>query len=159
MANLIELALDRAEKLKGIEQPVKQEAANEALSIVNESLDKLSIDDKEVVNDQVVNESKFILNEHKLIVIGEANYTKKELFVLKTTSRINNREFVPFLNVDLRERFGSSDKFTDKDGLLKLSEKQKRHFAKWSRLNQLADSPKIIKTIDCFSIKQTIVSS
>jgi len=158
LENLIQNALERAEKLKGIETPIKQQKSVnlELLPIINESLDKLSIDDKQP--NQVLNESKFIVNEHKLIVVGEANYTKKELQVLKITSRINNREFVPFLSVDLKERFASSDRFTDKDGLLKLSEKQRRHFAKWCRLDDLVENPTIIKTIDCFSIKQTIVT-
>lgn len=158
LAKLIDYALERAENLKGIERPVKQQSTIEPLPIINESLDRLSINDSQVVNDQVVNESKFVVNEHRLIVIGEPNYTKKELFVIKTTSRINNREFVPFLNVDLKERFGYLSEFTDKDGLLQLSEKQKRHFSKWLRLNQLVENPRIIKSIDCFSIKQTIIT-
>lgn len=146
--------------MKGINQQatIKQQSTIEQLPTINESLDKLSINDGQVVNDQIVNEAKITVNEHKLIVIGEPNYTKKEIFVIKTTSKINNREFVPFLNIDLKERFGYLTEFTDKDGLLTLSDKQKNHFAKWLRLNQLVENPKIIKTIDCFSIKQTIVT-
>ena len=144
---------------KGIEKPIQQQnKIVEQLPIINESLDKLSIDDKQIVNNQVVNQSKFILNEHNLIVIGESNYTKKELFVIKTTSKINNKEFVPWLNVDLKERFSCLGEFTDKDGFLMLSDKQKKHFAKWLRISQLIENPTIIKSIDCYSIKQTIVS-
>lgn len=158
LSKLIDYALDRAEKLKGIERPVKQ-STREQLPVLNESLDKLSINDAPTPNsDQVINESKFVVNEHRLIVIGEPNYSKRELFVIKTTSRINNREFVPFLNVDLKERFGYLTEFTDKDGLLQLSEKQKRHFSKWLRISQLIENPRIIKSIDCFSIKQTIIT-
>lgn len=151
------MSLNRAESLRGIERPKKQPNI-EQLPIINESLDKLSIDDSQVVNNQIINQSKFVLNEHKLIVVGESNYTKKELFVIKTTSRINTREFVPFLNIDLKERFGCLQEFVDKDGLLALGDKQKKHFCKWLRISQLVENPKIIRAIDFYSIKQTIVT-
>ncbi|RWS05561.1 Calpain-7-like protein [Dinothrombium tinctorium] len=150
LSTLAEEALNRAEKLKGIEHVVN--VKNEISDAAN-SFGKLSINTRVMNNTNVVDNS-----QSKLIVIGSSNYTDEEIKVLRATSRINNREFVPFLSVDLKERFAYSLPFTDSDGFLRLSQKQSQHFARWVRLDELCPSPKIIKEIDCFSIKQTLVS-
>jgi calpain-7 len=93
-----------------------------------------------------------------LIVLGPSNYSKEEISVLKATSIINGREYVPFLSIDLKERFAYPIPYTDNEGMLALSSKQKERFAKWCRLDQLHPDPKIYHEIDPFSIKQTIVS-
>ena len=93
-----------------------------------------------------------------LIVLGPSNYSKEEISVLKATSIINGREYVPFLSIDLKERFAYPVPYTDNEGMLALSGKQKERFAKWVRLDQLHPDPKIYHEIDPFSIKQTIVS-
>ncbi|CAH1395446.1 unnamed protein product [Nezara viridula] len=50
--------------------------------------------------------------------------------------------------------------FTDKDGPLALSPKQKRDFYRWARPEEICSEPVLIagERVDCFSIKQTIVS-
>lgn len=78
--------------------------------------------------------------------------------MLRHTSIINGREYVPFLSVDLKERFSYPIPYSDKDGLLILSPKQKTHFCQWLSLDKISANPTIISSVDCFSIKQTIVS-
>lgn len=89
---------------------------------------------------------------------GSAGYTKEELEVLKRTSNINGRDYVPFLAVDLKEKFAYSIPFSDKDGVLALAPKQKKNFLQWVRPEDLSSDPKMIEMVDCFSIKQTCVS-
>ncbi|XP_067417902.1 calpain-7 isoform X5 [Emydura macquarii macquarii] len=85
-------------------------------------------------------------------------YTAEEIEVLRKTSKINGIEYVPFMNVDLRERFAFPVPFSDKCGKLPLSPKQKAMFAKWVRPDDLTNNPTMIYTVSSFSIKQTIVS-
>lgn len=59
---------------------------------------------------------------------------------------------------DLQERFTYSLPFSDKHGKLSMSPKQKKSFARWARPEEICGDPKIIENIDCFSIKQTVVS-
>ncbi|XP_075778055.1 calpain-7 isoform X7 [Pelodiscus sinensis] len=85
-------------------------------------------------------------------------YTAEEIEVLRKTSKINGIEYVPFMSVDLRERFAFPVPFSDKCGKLPLSPKQKEIFAKWVRPDDLTNNPTMIYTVSSFSIKQTIVS-
>lgn len=93
------------------------------------------------------------------VISGQSTYTKEEIAVLRTTSIINGREYVPFLSVDLRERFSYPMPFADRDGLLVLSPKQKLSFTGWRRLEELSPEPSVVSdSVDCFAIKQTVVS-
>ncbi|XP_075845141.1 calpain-7 isoform X2 [Microtus pennsylvanicus] len=85
-------------------------------------------------------------------------YTAEEIEVLRTTSKINGIEYVPFMSVDLRERFAYPMPFCDRWGKLPLSPKQKTTFSKWVRPEDLTNNPTMIYTVSSFSIKQTIVS-
>ncbi|KAM5230903.1 calpain-7 isoform 4-T4 [Hipposideros larvatus] len=85
-------------------------------------------------------------------------YTAEEIEVLRTTSKINGVEYVPFMNIDLRERFAYPMPFCDRLGKLPLSPKQKATFSKWVRPEDLTNNPTMIYTVSSFSIKQTIVS-
>lgn len=85
-------------------------------------------------------------------------YSKEEIDVLRSTSFINKREYVPFMSVDLKERFAFPVPFSDKSGLLELSEKQKKRLKSWMRPSEFADDPQMIMAVSSFSIKQTVVS-
>ncbi|XP_041421969.1 calpain-7 isoform X3 [Xenopus laevis] len=85
-------------------------------------------------------------------------YTSEEIEVLRKTSKINGIEYVPFMSVDLRERFAFPMPFSDKLGKLALSPKQKALFSRWVRPDDLTNNPTMIYTVSSFSIKQTIVS-
>lgn len=88
------------------------------------------------------------------------DYTAEELRVLEHGSRINQLIVVPFMNVDLKERFIYPLPFSDPDGLLALAPKQKADLVQWLRMNEISDDPKMVakSSIDYVSIKQTVVS-
>lgn len=92
------------------------------------------------------------------VVSGNHSYTEEEKKVLAITSIINGKEYVPFMEGDLQEKFMYSIPFSDKHGKLSLSPKQTKGFSRWVRADELFPDPKIIENIDCFSIKQTVVS-
>uniref|UniRef100_A0A8C1IUB5 Calpain 7 n=1 Tax=Cyprinus carpio TaxID=7962 RepID=A0A8C1IUB5_CYPCA len=83
-------------------------------------------------------------------------YTAEEIEVLRKTSKINGIEYVPFMSVDLRERFAFPVPFSDKCGKLALSPKQKAIFSRWVRPDDICNNPTMIYTVSSFSIKQVI---
>ncbi|XP_039593575.1 calpain-7 [Polypterus senegalus] len=85
-------------------------------------------------------------------------YTSEEIEVLRKTSKINGIEYVPFMSVDLKERFAFPVPFSDKCGTLALSPKQKAIFSRWVRPDEICNNPTMIFTVSSFSIKQTVVS-
>ncbi|KAK3108545.1 hypothetical protein FSP39_010301 [Pinctada imbricata] len=95
---------------------------------------------------------------NNLINVGPSGYTKEEIEVLRKTSFVNGREYVPFMMVDMKEKFAFPVPYSDKCGKLALSPKQRSSFREWVRLEQICDNPQIIYAVSCFSIKQTIVS-
>ena len=94
-------------------------------------------------------------------VSGQDTYTEEEKRVLLKTSSINQKEYVPFMSVDLGERFQLSIPFTDREGKLALSPKQQRDFSGWARPDEIFQEPKMVmgQHVDCFSIKQTVFRS
>ncbi|KAJ8965118.1 hypothetical protein NQ314_004343 [Rhamnusium bicolor] len=95
-----------------------------------------------------------------LQISGQDTYSEEEKLVLLYTSKINKRDYVPFMSVDLSERFQYSIPFTDKDGYLTLSPKQKRDFYKFVRPDELSSDPCIVygPAPNYLSIKQTVIS-
>lgn len=95
-----------------------------------------------------------------LQVTGTDTYTDEEKAVLLHTSNINKRAYVPFMSIDLSERFQFSIPFTDKDGYLALSPKQRREFSSWVRPQDLCNDPCIIDgpAPNYLNIKQTVIS-
>ena len=90
--------------------------------------------------------------------INKEPYTKEELDVLRFTSLINGREYVPFMSADLKERFSFPVPFSDKNGFLELSTKQKSRLGAWKRPDQFMSDPKMIMAVSSLNIKQTVVS-
>ncbi|VDO03311.1 unnamed protein product [Rodentolepis nana] len=90
---------------------------------------------------------------------SRGNYTTEELNVLRKTSKINGREYLPFLDaIDSRERFAFPRPFTDSQGLLALSSKQQSSFVKWVRPSEFQNDPTMIVAVSCFPIRQTCVT-
>ncbi|KAF7392820.1 hypothetical protein HZH66_008653 [Vespula vulgaris] len=138
--NLIRLALERAESLKDTVSSLKSSTTN-ARHQTKPALHRGS-------------------SAHLKIASGSTTYTEEEKKVLLHSSHINDKEFVPFMDVDLLERFQYAIPFTDKDGLLALAPKQKTTFARWCRPEELFSEPKMLmgRYVDYYSIKQTVIS-
>ncbi|CAG2066380.1 unnamed protein product, partial [Timema podura] len=163
LTNLARKALERAEELKGISAPEGNKPQSGRVSVQP----RLPALDENKSTPSVVRSSAQASRPplHRgssahLKVTGQANYTEEEKRVLLQTSRINNIEYLPFMSVDLDERFQYTLPFTDRDGLLALSPKQHKNFSKWTRPSDFCPEPKMVvgQHVDCFSIKQTIVS-
>ncbi|XP_054712227.1 LOW QUALITY PROTEIN: calpain-7-like [Uloborus diversus] len=158
LSSLAENALDRAEVLKQRNGSLnKSEVAPESpKSPTVPSMSSLHISDVPSQRQTLVHQRPS--SPKPLQSTGKGNYTKEEIAVLRVTSLINGREYVPFMPVDLKERFAYPLPFSDKDGKLALSPKQKIDFSRWVRPEDISSRPMLIEVIDCFSIKQTIVS-
>merc|ERR1712079_416414 len=85
-------------------------------------------------------------------------YSEEEKKVIAKTSIINGREYVPFLGIDLKERFAYPMPFSDAHGKLALSPKQKAKLVKWARPEEFMSNPCVLLKVDCYSVKQTVVS-
>ncbi|CAH0563722.1 unnamed protein product [Brassicogethes aeneus] len=143
-------ALERAEELKGIKKsdspttpPQKMHQTN--VSSTSASHHKASLHRGSSAH---------------LQVSGNDTYSEEEKLVLLHTSNINGRQFVPFMNIDLAEKFQYSIPFTDKDGHLILSPKQKKDFHSFVRPEQICSDPCIVhgNVPNYLNIKQTVIS-
>ncbi|KAJ3089163.1 calpain 7 [Quaeritorhiza haematococci] len=84
--------------------------------------------------------------------------TQREIEVLRKTSSINGKTFLPWLEIDLKERFTYVDRFSDPDGPIMLSRIQKARFGGWKRPSQIMSAPRMIAVISSASIVQEIVT-
>ncbi|XP_078520017.1 calpain-7 isoform X4 [Lissotriton helveticus] len=152
LKQLARQALDRAESLKdSMAKPSKEKPSSNQPVQPTRTYFPLGPD--------------FSLNDKQQPVRAAANtepsrpkYTTEEIEVLRRTSKINGVEYVPFMAVDLRERFAFPVPYSDKLGKLALSPKQKAMFSRWVRPDDISNNPTMIYTVSSFSIKQTIVS-
>ncbi|XP_039286093.1 calpain-7 [Nilaparvata lugens] len=162
-------ALDRAEQLKGLPK-ISEKSETAAVSTEDDSptanLRPFKPQQKPTLSN--VNQEKSVDtqrtlhrgNSGHLKVTGTTAYTEEEKRVLLATSRINKHEYVPFMSVDLKERFQYAIPFSDRDGALQLSPKQQKDFARWARPDEFCSDPKMVvgQLVDFFAIKQTVVS-
>ncbi|XP_074597133.1 calpain-7-like [Brevipalpus obovatus] len=158
LSKLADEALSRAEHLTGREKASKVDqmaASLNSVKIGNPSSSTTSTPTKQA-NEFVTSRSS--LSEKRLKIVGPSSYSKEELAVMKRTSKINRVEYLPFLAVDLGEKFHYVLSFTDSNGYLSLSDKQKSAFSRWARLEEISSDPKLIRKVDCFSIKQELIS-
>lgn len=157
LSKLANQALTRAEELRGVDPVASQ--TSQSTKKMESDLSQLTV--TQTTSVPISPRPPQLNPSSGLRVIGNSSYTRTEIDVLRTTSGINGREYVPFLSVDLKERFAYPVPFTDKSGHLKLSRKQQGRFVRWARLEDLAESPKVFRDandIDCFNIKQTLIS-
>eukprot|EP00053_Salpingoeca_punica_P017151 m.164194 g.164194 ORF g.164194 m.164194 type:complete len:791 (-) comp17129_c0_seq1:337-2709(-) len=85
-------------------------------------------------------------------------FSKDELEVLRTTSHINGRMYLPWAEEDARSNFSGQGHFADPDGPLQLSQKQRLRFARWAPLSSLSKNPHMIRSVSSEKIHQTVVS-
>ncbi|KAG7189662.1 hypothetical protein KM043_017338 [Ampulex compressa] len=166
ITSLVRLALDRAESLKGIKTVKDNDIATTLAQLP--PVPETNLPDTETpLNSTPVSSVKPMRpplhrgsSAHLKVTSGKSNYTDEEKRVLLHSSHINEHEFVPFMSIDLSEKFQYAIPFTDKDGLLELAPKQKPDFARWCRPEELFSEPKMVvgHHVDYYSIKQTVVS-
>ncbi|VDK51044.1 unnamed protein product [Anisakis simplex] len=159
LRDLAKRALDRAEILKGHSSKEQSTEHIGLPEVPTDELSHLKLDDRSGKGSRSAGStptkvSKVITTDGE----DDGRLGKDELAVLAVTSNINSRQYVPFLAVDLKERFAYPVPFTDHHGLLVLAAKQKQRLSKWLRPNEIMQSPTIIQNIDSGTIKQTIVS-
>jgi len=92
------------------------------------------------------------------IIDRKTKLSPHEIDVLRRGSKINGKDYVPFFNVDLRERFAFQTPFVDPHGPLKLAPKQQTHFSRWARPDEIMSEPKMIMALSYFAIKQDLIS-
>ena len=90
-----------------------------------------------------------------------SKFSSQELAVLKGTSNINGRVYLPWQDADLSELIDYrqfADCFNDPDGLPALAQKQSALLHGWFRPGDICDEPKMVYVVSSASVKQTIVS-
>eukprot|EP00049_Salpingoeca_infusionum_P011094 m.191191 g.191191 ORF g.191191 m.191191 type:complete len:931 (-) comp14835_c1_seq5:97-2889(-) len=87
--------------------------------------------------------------------VDGGSITRQELEVLKATSTVNRKLYLPFVDADEHENLYGLGRFTDPEGKLALSPKQKG--ATWARPEEFAHSPTIV-TEGMSKVVQTVVS-
>lgn len=71
--------------------------------------------------------------------------SSSEIEVLKYTSNVNDKMFLPWIDeTDLKEQFSYSKKYLDSEGSLRLSDKQQEKFGGWKRPADIMKYPKLI---------------
>jgi hypothetical protein len=81
----------------------------------------------------------------------------EEIAVLRISSHINGKVYLPWQDTDIHEDFVFAEPFTDPDGRLVLAEKQTRHFGGWRRPEQYVRSvadPVMIACVSATAITQ-----
>lgn len=97
-------------------------------------------------------------SQKPLINSNNSDLTPHELEVLRISSFVNNQKYLPWLSMDIHERFSYPNLFIDPDGLLELSLEQKVQFGGWKRPSQIMSDPQMIYYISSNSIIQDIVT-
>ncbi|VDK40852.1 unnamed protein product [Gongylonema pulchrum] len=158
LKDLARKALDRAEYLKAAEVKKKndRERSLDLPEPPKDELSLLSVSDYKKSATSCSSATTTPIMQRK--VPNSDRLTQSELAVLAATSDINGRQYVPFLAIDLKERFAYPVPFTDKHGLLALSARQKERLTVWARPDEFMEAPTLIDRIDSGTIKQTIVS-
>lgn len=150
-------ALERAELIKGVKNLNLVDNVNSSSTLTNP--ESSGVQASPGSNNESNASVPAATNSAKTMEVpGKAGYTEEEKRVLLSTSRVNGVDYLPFMQIDLQEKFAFQLPFSDRDGLLALSSKQKKDFQRWCRPDEIWSNPRLFDKIDCFSIKQTIVS-
>jgi len=135
-------ALERAETLKTKQQPI--ESSSSVVKSVVRPLGNLLIDKGEFDGGGRTS--------------ADLGYTDEERKALSDVTAINGIQYLPFVAADLRERFAFPIAYTDPHGKLTLSAKQKQKLKDWARPDEFMADPQMLQIVDCYSVKQTLVS-
>eukprot|EP00752_Nemacystus_decipiens_P002304 g2180.t1 len=85
--------------------------------------------------------------------------SQEEVEVLRDSSTVNGKLFLPWMDQDLQENFASSKPWTDPEGLLSLSEPQRTKLVGWRRPSEvMPGQPRMIGNVNPYSIKQDLIT-
>ncbi|KAL1918488.1 uncharacterized protein VTP21DRAFT_3148 [Calcarisporiella thermophila] len=149
--------LSRAEELKGV--PTRSmslltvQASNSSVRSPSPSKHARSIS-----NSSAISFSSTDKNAGAMSPPDDSRLTPEEIEVLRTTSNINGKTYLPWLEIDLNETFSYPEPFLDPDGFLRLSEEQNNKFGMWQRPTQFMENPKMIHMISSKNILQDVVT-
>jgi calpain-7 len=90
-----------------------------------------------------------------------AGLSEREIYVLKLSSKLNGRVYMPWLpGEEQRECFRYDHVYSDPDGVLQLSPNQLAAGAEWRRPAEFITEgkPVMVESVDALSIKQHLVS-
>ena len=88
---------------------------------------------------------------------GGSGLTSAEKEVLRRSSVVNRRLFLPWLSDQTRERFSLAAPFRDPSGLLPLSEAQAARLAAWRRPREIFRRPFVVRDASPHSVAQDLV--
>ncbi|CAM9123398.1 unnamed protein product [Ectocarpus sp. 12 AP-2014] len=90
---------------------------------------------------------------------SQGELSSEEVMVLRDSSTVNGKLFLPWIEQDLQETFAFNKPWTDPDGLLSLSEPQREKLVGWSRPSQvMPGEPHMINNVNPYSIKQDLIT-
>ncbi|CAN0508241.1 unnamed protein product, partial [Ectocarpus sp. 8 AP-2014] len=93
---------------------------------------------------------------------SQGELSSEEVMVLRDSSTINGKLFLPWIELDLQARAAKvphEDPWTDPDGLLSLSEPQREKLIGWSRPSQvMPGEPRMINNVNPYSIRQDLIT-
>ncbi|XP_026469343.1 calpain-7-like isoform X1 [Ctenocephalides felis] len=156
LKGIIQNCISRAEELKGIQH----KAQNNTQSSSNSSSPSTPVGNAASPTSPIRPPLHRGSSAHLKVSGGQETYGEDEKKVLKHTSHINQKIYLPFIAEDINETFNFPMPFSDRDGILELSPKQKRDFVRWSTLSELHPEPRIVSghQVNYMDIKQTVVS-
>ncbi|KAG0314384.1 calpain 7 [Dissophora globulifera] len=92
------------------------------------------------------------------VISGPSNLTLQEVQVIKSTMVMNEISYYPWSDSDVKDLLREKGRFTDPDGMLKLSENQMAKFGSWKRVSEIMENPKMICLVSSRSIVQDFVT-
>ncbi|CAG8611819.1 6340_t:CDS:10 [Cetraspora pellucida] len=157
---LPKLALDLAVRAANEEKIGNKEKALELYTKAAEIFVKAIKETKnESLKQNLITRVNALFDRAEKLKASSYKLTQKEIDILKRTSYINGKSYLPWLEADLKEEFKDEEPFLDPDGTLSLSDQQMANFGAWKRPFQIMSNPKMfVTTISSSAIKQDIVT-
>ncbi|OBZ91745.1 Calpain-7 [Choanephora cucurbitarum] len=152
------LALERAEQSKKSSQHLHSPPIRTRSSSSVSSTDPLSLH-RIQLGQRSSSSTSFASIENPTDDILTQRLSAEEIEVLKYTSCVNDKTFLPWIDeTDLKEQFSYEARYVDPEGSLRLSEKQLEKFGGWKRPIEMMRHPQLIYLISSTSIIQDIVT-
>ena len=145
------LALERAEQSKKSSQHLHSPPIRTRSSSSVSSTDPLSLH-RIQLGQRSSSSTSFASIENPTDDILTQRLSAEEIEVLKYTSCVNDKTFLPWIDeTDLKEQFSYEARYVDPEGSLRLSEKQLEKFGGWKRPIEMMRHPQLIYLISRYT--------